>query len=160
VSGVAGEGGGCHGRGVHAAAAAVALSFHTRTPRPSQMTPPSPPHARTHARTHRDLYLPTASGGPAAYTSDTPPELTAVESRSSVSYFESWIAVDAAQMAEHPGLYTLRLRGDAGAPTVEVTVVTPSPTTQLAANQQQALAAVAKQCCSAKNSKSQFCSDM
>ena len=83
-------------------------------------------------------------------------DLTAVASRDSAASSEAWLSVPRKQMADNPGVYTLRLRGDAGAPAVEVTVVTPSPQLQLDPIERQSLALVADRCCTT-NPKTQFC---
>jgi hypothetical protein len=68
--------------------------------------------------------------------------------------------VDPAKLADNPGLYTLKIEGDTGSPTLEVTVVTPDAAVQLAEKERAALAGVAAKCCGGKSGKSPFCSQM
>lgn len=113
---------------------------------------------RAQTRRRRDLFYPHEQGGPGDIGGA--PDVTSVVTRDSAASSESWLAVAPDVLAGAPGLYTLRLRGDTGSPTVEVTVATPGPGVVLAAEASDALAKVAKRCCGPENEKSRFCADM
>ncbi|KIZ04191.1 hypothetical protein MNEG_3772, partial [Monoraphidium neglectum] len=102
-----------------------------------------------------DLFLPSSSGGPGDVGGGA--GIVATASRDSAASSESWLAVSPQQLADNPGLYTLRLRGESGSPTVEVTVATPGSGLQLDARELAAMAAVAKRCCGSANAKAPFC---
>lgn len=111
-----------------------------------------------HLATARDLFLPDAAGG--AGDTSKAADMAATRTRTASSSGEAWLAVPADQIASRPGLYTLRLRGDGGAPTVEVAVVTPGPGTVLADKERDALAGLAKACCGEGSGKAPFCASM
>jgi hypothetical protein len=105
-----------------------------------------------------DLFAPPEAGGVADPAGA--PAANATEARAGAAASEAWLAVPPALLAERPGVYALRLRGDTGLPAVEVAVVTPGPGTQLADADRAALQAVGKACCSAANARSPFCASM
>lgn len=131
----------------------IAADYHTcmlPLRNPSTASPPTAP---------RDLYYPPATGDPHD-TSSRQPDVTAIETRASAASAESYLYVSPQALADNPGLYTLRLRGDTGSPTVEVIVATPGPTILLADKELGAMQGVAKQCCSASNTRAPFCANM
>ncbi|KAI8473726.1 MAG: hypothetical protein J3K34DRAFT_409783 [Monoraphidium minutum] len=99
-----------------------------------------------------DLFLPSEGGDAGGE-----PDVAGAVSRDSAASSEAWLSVPAARLADNPGLYTLRLRGESGSPTVEVVVSTPGSDLLLEAGEAAALAGLAKDCCAAAGAKSAFC---
>ncbi|GBF99542.1 hypothetical protein Rsub_12348 [Raphidocelis subcapitata] len=102
-----------------------------------------------------ELFNPTATGGSA--DTSRPADANATQARALPAGSNSWLAVPAAQLAQAPGRYTLRLTSQAGSPAVEVVVVTPAPATVLDAGDRDALAALARDCCGNGGS---FCTEI